>query len=184
MAKKMTVVPTHLYQKLIKQDPDFNDHLKQQKDEILSWSLPPELRARFYQDVVRELATRKAEEDARPLLVTASTDLSTSKLEEGGNEAKAENKKSKLSLPIKKRFKRKSQKVESVSDIEDEHSKVFQTKLAAAAAAAAAARPRAIAKRKSLAHKYKNLGSPPKTRARTNRTQGGGGKKIKWIEFH
>ena len=62
MVKKMTVLPTHLYNKLIKQDDGYNDHLKQQKDEILSWQLPPELTTRFYQDVVRSLAKRKDEE--------------------------------------------------------------------------------------------------------------------------
>jgi hypothetical protein len=79
MAKKMTVIPTHLYQKLIKQDSDYDDRLKQQKNEILNWDLPPELRARMYQDVVRNLNERKSKEEAKPLLVKSAQDASVKK---------------------------------------------------------------------------------------------------------
>ena len=70
----MTVIPTHLYQKLIKQDSDYDERLKQQKNEILNWHLPPELRARMYQDVVRNLTERRLKEEAKPLLVKSLQD--------------------------------------------------------------------------------------------------------------
>src|SRR5690348_3823474 len=70
--KTMTVLPTHLYKRLIRQSPDYDEHLRDQKDEILSTNLPPEIKTRLYQDVVRTIANRKLEEEARPLLVSTS----------------------------------------------------------------------------------------------------------------
>src|SRR5882672_6008302 len=67
--RTMTVLPTHLYKKLIKQSPDFDEHLRDQKDEILSTDLPPEIKARLYQDIVRTIAKRKLEDENKPLLV-------------------------------------------------------------------------------------------------------------------
>jgi hypothetical protein len=65
----MTAIPTRLYQQLLKQNPEYNQQLEREKEGILSTKLPPELRTRFYQTAVRNLARRRAEEESKPILV-------------------------------------------------------------------------------------------------------------------
>jgi hypothetical protein len=191
--KKMTVVPTQLYQKLMKQDPDYDDHLKQQKDEILSWQLPPELRSRFYQDVVRNMALRKAEEDAKPLLVSTNRKSDLKETPEAMEEVNPIKSKEK----IKKKGTRSSLKRTAAKDALIKQQVLFTTiprppVVKLSTPEDEVFRVKKPVKRLSLKTrptiaKWQNLGSPPRTRARAkkNARQEGAGKNKRggWIEF-
>jgi hypothetical protein len=188
--KKMTVIPTHLYEKLIKHETDYDDQLKQQKDEILSWKLPPELTSRFYQDVVRNIALRRADEDAKPLLVSTKDSILKDETEKDKNPVTEPlAKKSKKTKGVKTSL-RKSRKAALINNqvlfstppqspetitLSDSEDEVFRTKKSL---------KRLSGKRKSILSKWKNLPSPPKTRSKTKKQEGAGRNKMKgWIEF-